>query len=73
MVFYKVIVPLQIGVVFNCYNSRRDKNNVIVPLQIGVVFNLDLIKSIVLSTLQMFLLSKNLPTMKRDKRRRADF
>ena len=34
-----VIVPLQIGVVFNQKESIMKKIYVIVPLQIGVVFN----------------------------------
>ena len=35
----RVIVPLQIGVVFNRQEKRHLNPNVLVPLQIGVVFN----------------------------------
>ena len=35
----EVIVPLQIGVVFNKGCADNEKDMVIVPLQIGVVFN----------------------------------
>ena len=34
-----VLVPLQIGVVFNMSDVRARHNFVLVPLQIGVVFN----------------------------------
>ena len=36
---YRVIVPLQIGVVFNTLGTGYYTGDVIVPLQIGVVFN----------------------------------
>ena len=34
-----VLVPLQIGVVFNLSANFEEKKEVLVPLQIGVVFN----------------------------------
>ena len=39
MGFEGVIVPLQIGVVFNQLVALLGRRPVIVPLQIGVVFN----------------------------------